>query len=718
MDKCKKIFFLAITLILIAGCTNNEKKQADDSINFVEKEISISNFNSLSNVVKWNDKLLAVVEDEGNIQLLDSKDASDEWKIKNDISKLTGINYEKDLGIFLLSNGDLFITKFNNDLEAENILVMSETKEVKKIIKKISQKKILFVETIGDNVIILVDEDAKTYWFDMDKEELIRQQTLDIDVPTSISKIGENVFFVSPEGIQVYNVKNGDEVQQDKIAEQMISRLNEDAPVGNTGIALTKEGERKVYFNTQNKVYLSNNDKVEEVFDITNIKIKNPDTYFSNILPISEDKMLLYKINTQTNKGTVSLVKKEALSKEISEVSIWSLNNNFYLEAAINKFNSENNDIRVNYKVGNTDGTAQTDEDSIKKLNTELLAGSGPDILLLDGLPIDSYLEKGLLADISSIHNKVNTTEGLYENLTQVYKEDEKILAIPTRFTLLGAMGSNELGISTIKNLHELTNTIENSENKNLPIFADIIDTNSFNAAELADFLYFMSISKIVENNVINEKELKDLFEDSKKIYSKINKKFDNLNDKGYITDYSTTNYVNNERNEVSLNLEFMGALDQQYVAFKGLQKKYNKEVLTIFNTVDDSVFLPGTIIGLSTYSENDEFSKKVVESLLSSKYQLTENIVFHNSTNKKTMETLLTNEVSVGLEDTVLEKLTGLEIKEIGTLIAGAKQPINQDVVMKNIILEQLNEFIVKNVSLEECLQKATQTINLYLSE
>ena len=31
--------------------------------------------------------------------------------------------------------------------------------------------------------------------------------------------------------------------------------------------------------------------------------------------------------------------------------------------------------------------------------------GNGPDIILLDGLPVESYIEKGLLEDISDVIN-------------------------------------------------------------------------------------------------------------------------------------------------------------------------------------------------------------------------------------------------------------------------------------------------------------------------
>lgn len=44
-----------------------------------------------------------------------------------------------------------------------------------------------------------------------------------------------------------------------------------------------------------------------------------------------------------------------------------------------------------------------TEADALRTLNTEILAGSGPDILRLDGMSTKSYLEKDVLLDLSDL---------------------------------------------------------------------------------------------------------------------------------------------------------------------------------------------------------------------------------------------------------------------------------------------------------------------------
>ena len=47
------------------------------------------------------------------------------------------------------------------------------------------------------------------------------------------------------------------------------------------------------------------------------------------------------------------------------------------------------------------DGVTRTD--ALKTLNTEIMAGKGPDILILDGISSETYVEQGMLEDLSGI---------------------------------------------------------------------------------------------------------------------------------------------------------------------------------------------------------------------------------------------------------------------------------------------------------------------------
>ena len=59
--------------------------------------------------------------------------------------------------------------------------------------------------------------------------------------------------------------------------------------------------------------------------------------------------------------------------------------------------------------------------DRIRALNARILAGDGPDILVLDGLPTESYIEKGILADLNPLLGDLK--EELLPSVLSAYTE-------------------------------------------------------------------------------------------------------------------------------------------------------------------------------------------------------------------------------------------------------------------------------------------------------
>lgn len=117
-------------------------------------------------------------------------------------------------------------------------------------------------------------------------------------------------------------------------------------------------------------------------------------------------------------------------------ISAYSLTENDILRQAITRYQEKNPDVYVEYRVGMGEEDGVTREDAIKKLNTELMAGKGPDLLILDGLPLDSYQEKGVLMDISPYLAQLEAEEPLLPNIKESFTKDGKITMIPAAVTL------------------------------------------------------------------------------------------------------------------------------------------------------------------------------------------------------------------------------------------------------------------------------------------
>ncbi len=105
---------------------------------------------------------------------------------------------------------------------------------------------------------------------------------------------------------------------------------------------------------------------------------------------------------------------------------IYSLRENADVRQAIAAFQTTHADTFVSYKVGIGDGDSVTAEDAAKRLNTEIMAGTGPDLIVLDGLPMDSYIEKGLLLDLTDYLAQYSQKEPLFDNVIEALKRDGK----------------------------------------------------------------------------------------------------------------------------------------------------------------------------------------------------------------------------------------------------------------------------------------------------
>lgn len=134
---------------------------------------------------------------------------------------------------------------------------------------------------------------------------------------------------------------------------------------------------------------------------------------------------------------------EEAAAVPEKTLSIYSLKENRTVNQAVYEFRKKHPEIRVDYRTAVT-GNEKPTADHIRTLNTELLAGNGADVLILDELPMDSYMEKGVLADISDIAGKLEQS-GVMENVIEnTANKGGKIYAVPARINIPVIFGTED----------------------------------------------------------------------------------------------------------------------------------------------------------------------------------------------------------------------------------------------------------------------------------
>ena len=117
-------------------------------------------------------------------------------------------------------------------------------------------------------------------------------------------------------------------------------------------------------------------------------------------------------------------------------LSVYTLYDSTVLRECVNQFQQAYPDVMVDITVALPEGTAVTRDDAIRTLNTELLSGNGPDVLVLDGLPVENYIGQGMLLDLSSAVQPMLDSGVLLPNIASSFAEEGSIPAVPTRFLL------------------------------------------------------------------------------------------------------------------------------------------------------------------------------------------------------------------------------------------------------------------------------------------
>lgn len=143
---------------------------------------------------------------------------------------------------------------------------------------------------------------------------------------------------------------------------------------------------------------------------------------------------------------------------EKKELTLACMNLDWTLRGRIIEFNRQSADYRIVVKdyaeYSSTDitysgdyVTATQSDDGLTKLNTEILAGNVPDILITDSLPVRQYAAKGLLEDLwTYIDNDPSLSrDSFVSEVLSANEMDGKLYELPAGFSLVTAAGLDKI---------------------------------------------------------------------------------------------------------------------------------------------------------------------------------------------------------------------------------------------------------------------------------
>lgn len=400
-----------------------------------------------------------------------------------------------------------------------------------------------------------------------------------------------------------------------------------------------------------------------------------------------------------------------------NEITVYSLRENSNIRQAISLFQSKNADVKINYIVamGEEGGTVS---DYIRALNTELLAGNGADILVLDGLPVNSYLEKNVLSDLSDVMEPLEASGEILSNISSCYHTDGKVYQMPLRFGVPIIMGEKD-AVTSVKEMDTIISYIDQTTGK------PFAGTSTYR--ELLETYLALYSKDIFKNGELVEDELVTLLIDLKRIA-------DNIKATEYDEDEMTSDA---EEGIIITDSIFrsagLGLVNKKYCTdmtqINGIHSLLIPLAIIKKNGFDYSainqMFIPMGLIGLNSASKEPDMAKQFIGFLFSQEVQ-DANLYDGFPVNSKSMDKWIAEEKAddvYSVTDREGNDITGtwptLEEREgFLKVIQELYIPVEIDQVTFSIIIEEALPYFTGEIEAEQAAAAANSKINTYLAE
>lgn len=196
---------------------------------------------------------------------------------------------------------------------------------------------------------------------------------------------------------------------------------------------------------------------MEQVVDGNLSMLSNPNYSINSVMRIEGDVFLALFAN-----GSLIRFTYDPAVPAVPEnmLKVYSLKDDENMRQAIAAFQSQHPDIFVSYGIGMPEGGSVTRQDAIKKLNTEVMAGTGPDLLVMDDLPLASYVEKGLLLDLTDYLEEYSAKEPLFDSIIDALKIDGRVYTAPATVSIPMVIGEDKY-MSDVAGLSDLADAVE-----------------------------------------------------------------------------------------------------------------------------------------------------------------------------------------------------------------------------------------------------------------
>ncbi|MDO4272657.1 MAG: ABC transporter substrate-binding protein [Eubacteriales bacterium] len=483
--------------------------------------------------------------------------------------------------------------------------------------------------------------------------------------------------------------------------------------------------------------YVLGGSVVEQIIDAQLNSMGAPNVGFVDFAQDEEGDFYVAVSDGSSQSGTARLLRyvytKDMPSLPDTELTVYSLREDNALKQIAAVFQKKYPDIHLKIESGITEDEAVTNEDAVKTLNTEIMAGKGPDILILDDLPADSYIPKGLLSDMSGLLGDAD----ILENIKNAYvEEDGSIYMLPMRFGIPVLEGRKE-DLDSIRDLKSFADKVEEKEfnEKFIPT------SQAYYPEKLVRGLSVTSSPAwFQDDGMLDREKISEYLEQVNRIYQAGRKAVEKYKEAcGVSPDYKYSRSLGSVyTNSVTMlyddiMLEIGGLYSPiELAAMDSMEKKHGSLTGRLWNGQAEDCFISAGIVGISEMSENNKNAEKFIRFVFSKEGQelnlgtglpvnqgVFEDINYWRSGEEGQIVDV-TSHYFEGRGSVELEvKLPGDEaIKKMQEIGKSLTVPSGYNESLLNAVADSGVEYLEGRITLGEAADRIVQEINLQLSE
>ena len=406
------VYMMAIMLSAggIAGSMGSEIVLAEEKETvkgrYAEQKLSLpeENCKAVIDICFLEDGTMRIAyrDSEAKLKTADSKDQGKSWETPRDLWEEFGKSEKAEpMKVNLSKDGGIFSSW--NCLEGENTflavyLSAEGTKKEFDLTQMPEGQGYVYKSQFSPSGNILLMGDKFLCEISREDGRLIRTYESGGYV-TDFGIAGNQLLVFADDTIHYYNAKTGDPLPEETVFTehlQMESGENTEEVVSSR--VFTGMGEQGILYVSKKGIYVYNlgGSVVEQLLSegyLTGISSK---TELMDVETDADGNIYLAVSDRYSDNPTGMLLKygydKEQEAVPGTELDIYMLKRDTHMEQMISLFQKEYPDISVTVQEGMTGEDGVTATDAMKNLNTEIMSGEGPDVLLMDNLDAENYI--------------------------------------------------------------------------------------------------------------------------------------------------------------------------------------------------------------------------------------------------------------------------------------------------------------------------------------